>query len=105
MPVGANLYWERTNTVGQSGLPNKNSVDKAEIKKMVTDFLEFYYGLIEGNGIYGGINFNIQDMKNFITDDKISKGLNQALNSMDSIVNDSIFLGIISYLITQLVKQ
>lgn len=105
MPFGANLYWERTNIVGQSGLPNKNSVDKVEIKKMVTDFLEFYYGLIEGNGIYGGINFNIQDMKNFITDDKINKGLEQALNSVGSEVNDSIFLGIVSYLITQLVKQ
>lgn len=109
MSVGEHLY-PRWNGLGVSGFPNRqnwvaNESNTKEIFTMVSDFMEFYYSLVSKNTLYGG-PFSDQNLRSIITPVIIERGLTNTLNSMyGSEINDSLFLGIISEIITELVQH
>lgn len=94
---------------GNVQLPKKaklsNEIEQ-KVKAQVNDFLNFYYQLVGNNEIFGG-PYNVDGLKQIIINKKsIDSGYDNALAMMDGdYVNDSLFLGIISQIITDFVRN
>jgi hypothetical protein len=104
--VGEQCYSNSIN--GNVTLPLKSNLtdeDKQGVVAQVNDFMEFYYNLVQNNTYYGG-PYNVDILRQIVPAGSIDTYYNNAIQLIPgNHVNDSIFLGVISQIISEFVKN